>query len=176
MNLTRIGLVVLTLGLSGCGGSQAPSVPSGPLVPSAPSQPPTVVDPLAQPRLQPTITAVFPNVVSIAGTWGSITGAQFQPGATVKIGSAAVVSVFRDSTTIQFAKSGAHAAGTVDVTVTNPGGLAATLATGYTYAAIDSFYANGEWIAHTDGHNDYLTDMRFTIRNNMLIGLRAAHL
>jgi hypothetical protein len=59
----------------------------------------------------------------------------------------------------------------VDVVVTNPGGRAATLARGYTYAAPDSFDANGEWIAHADGHNEFLTDMRFTIRNNALIGL-----
>ena len=53
---------------------------------------------------------------------------------------------------------------------TNPGGRAATLARGYTYAS-DSFDANGEWIAHADGHNEFLTDMRFTVRNNALIGL-----
>ena len=81
------------------------------------------------------------------------------------------MGVFQDSTTLRFANSGAHAAGSVDVTVTNPGGLAATLASGYTYSTADSFDANGEWIAHADGHNDYVTDMRFTIRNNMLISL-----
>lgn len=168
MNLTRIGLVMLMLGLSACGGSQAPSAPSAP---SGPAQPPAV-DPVAQPTgLQPTITVVSPNVVSIDGTWGTIIGTQFQPGATVKIAGVAVGGVFRDSTTITFANSGAHTAGAVDVTVTNPGGFAATLASGYTYAAADSFDANGEWIAHADAHNDYTTDMRFTISDNMLISL-----
>jgi hypothetical protein len=89
----------------------------------------------------------------------------------VKIANATVFSVVHDSTTIQFSNSGAHAAGQVDVVVTNPGGRAATLARGYTYAAPDSFDANGEWIAHADGHNEFLTDMRFTVRNNALIGL-----
>ena len=79
--------------------------------------------------------------------------------------------MFQDSTTLRFANSGAHAAGSVDVTVANPGGFAATLTRGYTYASADSFDANGEWIAHADSHNDYVTDMRFTIRNNMLISL-----
>ena len=82
-----------------------------------------------------------------------------------------MVVVFRDSTTIQFANSGAHAAGSVDIIVTNPGGLAATLARGYTYSTGDAFDANGEWIAHTDGHNDYVTDMRFTVKNNTLVSL-----
>src|SRR4029453_8794878 len=96
----------------------------------------------------------------------TIIGTQFQPGATVKIGDAAVMAVFRDSTTIQFPNSGAHAPGSVDVTVTNPEGLATTLARGYTYSTADAFDTNGEWIAHTDARNHYETDMRFTIRNN----------
>jgi hypothetical protein len=61
--------------------------------------------------------------------------------------------------------------GSVDITVTNPGGHAATLARGYTFTAPDSFDANGDWIAHVDGSNHFLTDMRFTIRNNALITL-----
>jgi hypothetical protein len=173
MNLTRIGLVTVTLGLAGCGGSQSPSAPSAPTRPtsSAPAPPPAS-NPVPQPTaLQPTITAVSPNVVSTAGTWGTITGTQFQPGATVTIGDVAVRSVFRDSTTIQFPNSGAHAAGLVDIAVTNPGGGAARLANGYTYAAADSFDPNGDWIAHADGHNDYVTDMRFTIRNGTLVSL-----
>ena len=155
---------MVTLGLAGCGGSgSAPSAPSA-------LAPPPATNPVAQPT-QPTIAVVSPNIVSTAGTWGTITGTQFQPGATVKIGEAAVVAVFRDATTIQFPNSGPHAAGSVDVTVTNPGGLAATLPRGYTYSTADAFDANGDWIAHADGRNDFLTDMRFTIRNNMLISL-----
>ena len=80
-------------------------------------------------------------------------------------------ATFHGSTMLRFPNSGAHAAGRVDVTVTNPGGMAGTLPRGYTYAAAESFDANGEWIAHADGHNEFLTDMRFTIRNNMLISL-----
>ena len=64
-------------------------------------------DPVPQPTgPQPTITGVWPNVVSTAGAWGTITGIQFQAGATVRIGDAAVSSVFRDSATIGFANSG----------------------------------------------------------------------
>ena len=171
MNLARIGLVMATLGLAGCGGPHAPSAPSAPPASSAPAPSPTN-DPVVQSTgLQPTITGVSPNVVSTTGTWGTITGTQFQPGATVGIGNAVVMAVFRDSTTIQFPNSGAHAVGSVDVTVTNPGGLAATLARGYTYSTADAFDPNGEWIAHTDAHNDFVTDMRFTVRNNTLVSL-----
>jgi hypothetical protein len=165
MNLKRIGLVMVTVGLAGCGGSS-----SAPHAPSA--SPAPINNPVPQPSgLQPTITIVSPNIVSTAGTWGTITGTQFQPGAALKIGSTAVSVTFQDSMTLRFANSGAHAAGSVDVIVTNPGGFAATLTRGYTYATADSFDANGDWIAHADGHNEFLTDMRFTIRSNMLVSL-----
>lgn len=137
---------------------------------------PTAVAPAPTPAgdptgLQPTIAGVTPNVVSTAGTWGTITGTQFQPDVTVRIGDAFVAAVFRDSTTIQFPRSGAHAEGPVDVTVTNPGGLAATLVRGYTYAAPSSFDANGDWLAHADARNDYVTEMRFTISGDRLTSL-----
>jgi hypothetical protein len=168
MNLARIGMVMVTLGLAGCGGTSSPSTSTLPLAPS----PLPAVEPVSQPTgLQPTVTAVSPNVVTTAGTWGTITGTQFEPGATVKIGGAAVSATFHGSTMLRFPNSGEHAAGRVDVTVTNPGGKAGTLPGGYTYAAAESFDANGEWIAHADGRNEFLTDMRFTIRNNMLISL-----
>jgi hypothetical protein len=166
MNLATIGMVMVTLGLAGCGGTSSPSTS---ILPSAPSAPPAA-DPVPT-GLRPTVTAVSPNVVSTAGTWGTITGTQFEPGATVKIGGAAVWATFHDSTMLRFPNSGAHAAGPVDVTVTNPGGMAGTLPRGYTYAAAESFDANGEWTAHADGRNEFLTDMRFTIRDNMLISL-----
>jgi hypothetical protein len=159
-------LLVVAVTTAACGGS-----PSSPSVPSSLPAPPVVAPAPPPTGLQPTITGVSPNVVTTAGTWGTITGSQFEPGATVTIANAAVFSTVRDSTTIQFANSGAHAPGSVDITVTNPGGHAATLASGYTFIPPDSFDANGEWIAHADGSNHYLTDMRFTIRNNALISL-----
>ena len=35
----------------------------------------------------------------------------------------------------------------------------------------ESFDMNGEWIAHADGQGDFMTDMRFTIRDNVLVSL-----
>ena len=90
---------------------------------------------------------------------------------TLNIGGAPVMVVFRDSTTIEFPHSGAHAPGAVDVTVANPGAAPVTVGGGYTYAAADAFDMNGEWLAHAGGSSDFMIDMRFTIRNNALISL-----
>jgi hypothetical protein len=159
----------------GCGGADSVSAPSAvsappPSVSSAAPAPAPSPEPVAPlPRLQPILTAVSPNVVSTAGTWGRVTGAEFQPGATMTIGGVRIAAYSEGPTTIAFSSSGPHAPGTVDVIVTNPGGLSATLRRGYTYAAPESFDPNGEWIGHADAHNDYLTDMRFTIRGNQLV-------
>jgi hypothetical protein len=167
MKLVKIAVALAALGLVGCGGPTSPSTPS-----SAASRMATAgAVPDNATGLRPTITAISPSVVSTAGTWGTITGSQFQPGATLTVGGAPVMVVFRNSTTIQFAHSAAHAPGIVDVTVTNPGGLSATAVGGYTFAPPESFDANGDWIAYADARNDYTIDMRFTIRNNALVGL-----
>jgi len=172
LQLTRIGMLLMAaLTIAACGGlPPSPSVPSSLPSPGA-SSPSNRIDPAPPPTgLRPAIAGVSPNVVTTAGTWGTITGSQFEPGATVTIANVAVFSTVRDSTTIQFS-TGAHAPGSVDITVSNPGGHTATLASGYTFTAPDAFDADGDWIAHADGSNHYLTDMRFTIQNNALISL-----
>jgi hypothetical protein len=162
MKVVSIAAAFAAVGLAGCGGVTSPS-PS--LPPPAISTPPNTVG------LRPTIATISPNVVSTAGTWGTITGTGFQPGVMLTIGGAAVMVVVRDSTTIQFPNSGAHAPGTVDVTVTNPGALSATLVGGYTFSSAESFDVNGEWIGHADARNDYTVDLRFTITNNALVSV-----
>lgn len=63
----------------------------------------------------------------------TIAGNGFVAGATVRFGGVAAASVsFVDSTTIT-ATTPAHAAGTVDVTVTNPDGTVATLPNSFTF-------------------------------------------
>jgi hypothetical protein len=86
-------------------------------------------------------------------------------------GGVRVAADVEDGATIFFPTSTPHPPGQVDLTVTNPGGLSATLTRGYTYAMPESFDPNGEWIGHADGHNDYLTDMRFSIQGNRLVTL-----
>lgn len=173
MTFTRMGML-LALAAAACGGlPPSPAVPSSIPAPSgsSPAPPPSTIAPgPPSTGLRPTIARVSPNVVTTAGTWGAITGSQFEPGAIVTIANIAVFSSLEDSSTIRFT-SPAHAAGSVDITVTNPGGPSATLASGYTFTAPDAFDANGEWLAHADGSNHYLTDMRFTIRNGALTNL-----
>jgi IPT/TIG domain-containing protein len=136
--------------------------------PAAPSQIPPPAPP-APPPVQPTVTAISPNISSTAGgAWGTIHGAQFQSGVTVRLGGVLQGALFRDDATILFWTS-SHPAGTVDVVVTNPGGLSGTLAGAYTFAPPDSFDFNGDWAAHAGP--EYETDMRFAIRNNALVSL-----
>lgn len=165
MNRTRTGiaLLILSLGLVGCGEHGSPSAPSAPPAPS-------VQQPSPQPNpIQPTVAAVAPhNGSTRGGAWATITGADFQRGATVKLGDGAVTAGVLDSATMVFWTT-AHSAGTVDVVVTNPGGLFATLTGAYTFAPPDSFDFNGEWVAHAG--SEFETDMRFTIRNDTLVSV-----
>jgi hypothetical protein len=71
-----------------------------------------------------------------------------------------------DWTTLYF-RTPAHAAGTVDVAVTSPGGLPATLRAAYTYASPASFDFNGQWSAHLGGSEH--ANLTFTIRNDLLV-------
>ena len=76
----------------------------------------------------PTVTGLNPNAGSIAGgTVVDVTGAGFCNTVTsVHFGSTAATNFTVQSDTLLQATSPAHAAGTVDVTVTNPGGTSAT--------------------------------------------------
>jgi IPT/TIG domain len=159
-----IALLVLSNGLVGCGDQGSPTAPSAP-------SPPVVQQPSPQPTgIQPRITAIAPQIGSTrGGAWATITGVDFQPGAKVRLGATTVFSSTRDSTTILVSGTAAHAAGTIDVIVTNPGGLEARLRRGYTYESPASFDFNGDWVAHAGP--EYETDMRFSIRNDMLISV-----
>jgi len=145
------------LGIGGCNdvhSSVAPAAPSPALQPTG---------------LQPIVTAVTPNLGSTAGgAWGIITGSQFQSGLTVRLGKSAQQAFFQSDRTIIFWTT-AHLAGTTDVVVTNPGGLSGGLPGGFTFAPPESFDFTGDWIAHAGP--DYETDMRFAIRNNLLVSL-----
>jgi IPT/TIG domain-containing protein len=139
---------------------------------AAPAAPSPIPQPAPQPtRLQPTVTAITPNTASTAGgAWGTISGAQFQSGATVRLGDGAVQWAWLgDQATILFCCTPSHPAGTVDVVVTNPGGLSGKLAGAYTFAPRESFDFTGDWIGHAG--DDYEIDMRFAIRNNALVSL-----
>jgi hypothetical protein len=81
----------------------------------------------------PTLISVTPSSGFIAGgDTITLSGMHFQPGATVDFDATAATVVSVTPTAI-VATSPAHAAGTVNVTVTNPDFQLSTLANGFTY-------------------------------------------
>src|SRR4029453_10267197 len=153
----RIGIVLplLSLGLAGCQDGRSSSVPSAPTSSSRPG---------SQPTGHPTVTASTPNTSSTRGeAWGTITGRQFQSGATVTLGSGGIASARVQADGTIFFTTSASAAGRVDVTVTNPNGLSGRLAGAYTFAPPETFDFNGDWMAY---QGDGPPVMQFTIRDN----------
>lgn len=170
-----IALLALSVGVADCGGPNGPVAPTPAPVVAQPTPPaPPTPEP---PAVQPALASVSPNVVSTLGSWGTIRGGQFEHGATLKFGDAVVPGQVVDSTEIRFSSTGAHATGAVDVTVTNPGGLSATLRSAYTYTRPDAFDFSGDWIAHAGP--DFEIDLRFTIHHGVLVsvacGTNASH-
>jgi hypothetical protein len=86
----------------------------------------------------PTVTSISPTSGTTAGgTAVSITGTGFLAGATVSLGGTAATGVTVVNSTTITATTAAHAAGTVNVVVTNSDGQAGTLTSGYTYVVIN---------------------------------------
>jgi len=87
------------------------------------------------------VTGVTPSFGSTAGgTLLTIVGSSFQSGATVSVGGAAATGVVVVNSSAITATTGAHAAGAVDVVVSNPDTQSATLTGGFTYNSGVSFY------------------------------------
>jgi WD40 repeat protein len=82
----------------------------------------------------PTVASLSPTSGSSAGgTVVTLTGTNFVFGATVAFGGTAATSITVLNSTSIRATTAAHAAGVVDVVVTNPGGASGTKTGGYTY-------------------------------------------
>src|SRR5436305_15117253 len=82
----------------------------------------------------PTVSAISPNSgTANGGTAVTITGTGFLAGATVKLGGTAATGVTVVNSTSITATTAAHAAGTVNVVVTNTDEQSGTLTNGYTY-------------------------------------------
>jgi len=80
------------------------------------------------------VTAVAPALGPTAGGLGvTITGTGFTTGTMVSVGGAAATSVAVVSATSLTATTPAHAAGAVDIVVTNPDGQSGRLGGGFTY-------------------------------------------
>ncbi|MGI8858015.1 MAG: IPT/TIG domain-containing protein [Thermomicrobiales bacterium] len=85
----------------------------------------------------PTVSAITPSFGSTAGgTTVTLTGTLFQAGVAVDFGGHAATNIVVTGTTTITLKTPAHAAGVVDVTVTNPDGGAVVVSGGFTFGAI----------------------------------------
>ena len=106
--------------------------------------------------LPPVITAVVPVSGSVAGgALVTITGQNFQDGATVTFGGTEAEATFVDATTLT-AILPAGAEGTVDVVVTNPDGTSATKADAFQYLAAPVVSAIDPASALTTGGTEVL--------------------
>jgi plastocyanin len=93
-----------------------------------PQPPPTPV--------APTVTGISPTSATTAGgTAVTVTGTGFAAGATVSFGGTAASNVVVSSATSITTTTPAHAAGAVDVVVTNSNGTSGRLNGGFTYSA-----------------------------------------
>ncbi len=83
----------------------------------------------------PTVTGISPSSGTTAGgTAVTITGTGFVSGASVKLGGTTATNVTVTSSSTITATTPAHAAGTVDVVVTNSDSQSGTLSGGFTYS------------------------------------------
>jgi len=88
----------------------------------------------------PTLKSASPSTGSTTGgTPVSLTGTNFQTGATVSFGGAPASNVTVISSTQITANAPAHAVGAVNVTVTNPDQQSATIPNGFTFVATITF-------------------------------------
>ena len=84
----------------------------------------------------PTVSAITPTSgTTNGGTAVTITGTGFRSGATVSLGGAAATNVSVGNSTSITATTTAHAAGAVNVVVTNTDAQSGTLSNGYTYTS-----------------------------------------
>src|SRR5687767_9213106 len=112
----------------------------------------------------PTVTAISPNSgTTSGGTSVTITGTGFLTGATVTLGGTAATNVTVVSSTSITATTPAHAAGTVDVVVTNTDSQSGTLTNGFTYSA-------GETVILSDDFNDNSLDTTKWVANDVFSG------
>lgn len=85
----------------------------------------------------PTILSIVPTAGGTSGgTAFTITGTNFVATPTVTIGGVSATSVVWVSSTSVTGVTGAHAAGAVNVVITNPDGQSATLVNGFTYDSL----------------------------------------
>jgi hypothetical protein len=120
----------------------------------------------AVPLPAPTVTGVAPTSGPTAGgTSITITGTGFVSGATVLLGGTAASNVVVNNSTTIAATTPAHAAGDVNVAVTNPDAQSGSKVNAFTYTA-----PSGETILLADDFNDASLDTSKWLPNNLFSG------
>jgi hypothetical protein len=155
-----VAAVGLGISMWACGAG-SPSTPAGSTTP--------VSTPVTISAITPSVKTISPNVGSTGGgTSVTITGSGLLHGVTVTFDGVTVAARF-DSRYIDriFVATPPHAAGTLDVVVTNPGGQPGRLEGGYTYAPPLSFDFNGAWSGYPNDGTDVAVE--FTIQNDALV-------
>ena len=115
----------------------------------------------------PTVTGVNPTSGPTAGgTSITISGTGFAAGATVTVGGSAATGVIVNNSTGITATTPAHAAGAVDVVVTNSSGQSGTKTSAFTYTAP----AGGETVLLADDFNDASLNTSKWLANNLFSG------
>jgi hypothetical protein len=150
-----LAIAALTFGCD----DRPPSTPTPPIVPTPPPASPVT----------PSVTAISPVIGSTARPVSvTIRGSGFVAGATVTLDSTAATNVIVVTSTMLTATAPAHDAGSVDVVVTNPGGLSGRLTGAFTYivqaytltASTDTVVAGGQlsvsWTANPAGSWDWV--------------------
>jgi phosphatidylserine/phosphatidylglycerophosphate/cardiolipin synthase-like enzyme len=115
------------------------------------------------PPSAPTITSISPNTgLTTGGTLLTITGSNFNYGATVKLdGVLATTITVINSTTIT-ARTNSHAAGTVDVVLTNYQGASVTSTGGFTFTSPSSTAPTLTSVTPNSGSTDGGTNVTLT--------------
>jgi hypothetical protein len=115
----------------------------------------------------PNVSGINPTSGGTAGgTSVTISGSAFVSGATVSMGGAAATNVSVVNSNTITATSPAHAAGTVNVVVTNPDSQSGTLTNGFTFIAPPS----GETVLLADDFNDNSLDTVKWTPNSLFSG------
>jgi hypothetical protein len=113
----------------------------------------------------PTVSGVTPSSGTTAGgTQVSISGTGFASGATVTFGGTLATNLIVNNSTTITATTPAHAAGGVDVIVTNSDGQSGSKVNAYTYVS------SGETVLLADDFNDASLNTSKWLANNLFSG------
>jgi IPT/TIG domain len=159
IQIVAVGLIAYSM--AACSGSET----AGPTEPSAgPSR-------VASGGPKPTIANISPDSGSIYGGGVVTVVGNIDRQATATLGGVGVSLGWSPAdAAVHLFITPAHAAGPVDIVVTNPDGGSQTVVGAYTYVEPGSYQLNGEWAGYTVDGSD--TWIEFTVRDQLLTSVR----